>query len=273
MATKVVLVLNGSTQSQENTWAGAAGAAHGFGFTESFYLQTSDVSAIKTLLQTEVAPKRAAILVGSLSVAYARLYISGGGKGILIPLGLPGVFTQTDVANVGLLWQTNNANAPAQSRKWLHGIPDNMVVGGEFSPTQNYRVRLQNYFDTLLTAYFRGNAQTNLIGIQEIASDGTVTFTGNNPFSVGNYITIARTLLDTGRRKGGLFSVASIGPGAAQLKLSSWQYGHSRGGTAYIKTPTFYQIFQNANVSLVRIGTRRVGRPFGLYRGRRSKRA
>ena len=74
MATKVILVFQNSSASAGPTpTIGYSGVAHSTGWTESAWIQTNDVTSITNTLRTGLALKRARLLPGTATLAYARI--------------------------------------------------------------------------------------------------------------------------------------------------------------------------------------------------------
>lgn len=269
MSTKVVMVMNGTTGVDAHDVQQLANP-HGYGFTESFWANTNDIATLHGSLVGNLFPKRAALLPKGASVVAARYYSDTGGRGVLFGLALRGGSYATDLVNCALLAFTRNPVAPVQRRWWIHNVPDNQFGLGEYSPTQAYAAAMANFLGALNPYFYQGISRTGDTAIVSITSGGLVTLGANSPFAVGTQVTVSRTLTGLGRRFGGLFAVASVGPLATQFTLTGWQAGACVGGRAFVKGKTLYQIGGGPGANTGRAGTRRVGRPFDLYRGRRS---
>jgi hypothetical protein len=275
MATKVVLVINGrNALSGSFPAAGYVPQAHAFGATESFYVSLGIGTPLTNLLKNNIGPKRAAILATGTEITAARLYQDGGGRGVVVPLGLPGSGGGSiNQANDALLLSTTDPSANPQRKFWLHFIPDGQVFNGEFQPTGFWATKLLEWMGQMEDkGQWRSIVRGNLTNIVSVSASGLVTFSVNNPFAVGNQIEIRRVLLSNGNRFGGRFAIASVGPLATQVTISGWPNFSGVGGTAFLKSSTLLSMGTGQGLIVERAGTRRVGRPTDLYRGRKSRR-
>lgn len=273
MPWKVVVLFDGRTTGDSPLTAVPSSAAlHSFGFSESYLTSSSSFDNELNYLQNSFAPKRAGILPGSTRIIGARFYQVGGGRAIPIKLNFPGTSGVTGIANKAVLCTSNNANAAVARRWWVHNIPDAQCTGGEFTPSVSYGTRFNQYLDTLAAASWSGIVRASLATIVTIDAAGLVTCSAAHSFAVGQFVTISRTLTENGSLFGGLFRVATVGPLSSQFTLVAWDQGACSGGDAFLKQAQAYVIGLSGRPFIERAGTRRVGRPFGLYRGRSSRR-
>jgi hypothetical protein len=202
------------------------------------------------------------------------LYGATGGKGVIVPMNYSGFPAYvTDILQMALLCSSSNSAALQQRRWFVHCIPDTMVSFGEFNPSTTYRNALSVYLDHMRSWWWLGYTATGTQVIMAIDATGKVITAGAHTFTQGTWVTISRTTLTNGQRKGGRFRVKSTGPLATEFTLEDWQWGAAAGGRVYIKGGQLYQIGAGgAQPAALRIGTRKVGRPFFVYRGRRSRR-
>lgn len=267
---KSVLKFEGNTEaSSSQPSIGLVARSHALGFTESFWWDLATAAGVANRLRTIVAPARARILPQQISLIGATLYSEGTGRGIEVPLDFGGFSVgSTDQVNVAGLVETRHGTAPNQRRWWLHALPDNWVTLGELRIPVAEAVKIRTYFDAISDAFWLGIAQTNLSSILTVSAAGLVTLSAASPFAVGQQLQVNRTLLTSGLKKGGKYFVFSVGPLATQFTLEQWDLGATTGGKIFLPTPTFYNIGNGEGPYLVRAGTKRVGRPFSLYRGR-----
>jgi len=286
MATKVVVEFQGRSALPTGTgagqfWATAANfpslgyetQQHTYGYSESFWRDSSRDAAF-TWTRDTYAPKRAALLPPSSAIVQVRLYDGGSGAGLVKPLIRPGTQQATDLAQVAVLVYSTQTAVPNQRRWWVHNVPDDQVANGEFAPTLPYVGRMQEYLQAMATTHYLSQVPTNIRNIASVTDQGVVNFTANHTYTVGQWILVRRTTqATTGRRVGGSFQVSAIGPGLTQLTLAGWNKGACAGGRTWIPVGTLSLVGSVAAQPLVRRGgTRRVGRPSGLYRGRVSAR-
>jgi hypothetical protein len=159
-------------------------------------------------------------------------------------------------------------------RAVFRAIPDRDVIEGELVEGSGTALGARAFFDTLFRQSFRFRgldlAQPS-VPIITILSDGTVTLGGASAgFAVNDRVKILRTTDDSGDMLSALVTITAI-PSATSVKLGNWIAGPCTGGT--IRKHAFvYPLVDAANCSVGRVITRRVGRPFTAYRGRRSRR-
>jgi hypothetical protein len=276
MSTKVVMLINGTTvRSGPMPDIGFTGTEHQFGCSESFWSDLTIGNALRVKL-LDLAVKRAILLPAECSIVAFRLYNDGTGASQTVPVGQSGIGGTLNTPYDSLLLSTR-ANGTATQRKfWLHCVPDGQITQGEFRPTSTYAGFLATYLGSAgLGGIGNWIAETRSLytRIQTIASDGTINFEANNPFAVEQFITISRAYNRSQQRfYSGRFHVQAAGPGLTQCKVTGWPQIATTGGAAWIPTKTSVSFLNGAGLYAERSGSRRVGRPFLLYRGRVSKR-
>jgi hypothetical protein len=251
---------------------GYSGQPHSFGFTESFWRDSDSIPAARTFVKNTFGPARAGVLPSQGYVRSATLYAAGSGRGIEVPLGYQGTAPSTDQVNVALLMATRHGSAPVQRRWWLHSIPDDWVIGGELQAPLAVSQRIRTYFDAINTCWWLGLVRNNETEIANVTDQGVVTLKVNQPYAVGQFVTVSRTLKTNGKRAGGKFMVSAVGPLLSQFTLALWDKGATTGGRAFVPSYIFYLIGAGDGAFVERAGTRRVGRPGKQYRGRQSAR-
>jgi hypothetical protein len=253
---------------------------HIAGWSEYFYFYTDSVIDLLSALRTGFGglpaylPARAALLPPSGQIVGVRLYQGGAGKGQSYGFSYPGqAGLEQDFPQSALLCKTGPPGVAVSRRFTLRCIPDDVVQGGEFTPSPGYANAVANYFQALYNFTFRAFDPTAATaGIFNISAAGVITTTiAVQPFLVNQIVTITRTL--DGNQLFHKFQgvVTSVGPAQNQFTVSGWTFGACTGGTVSLKSKLHYSM--NPSVSAVsRIVVRKVGRPFEQYRGRRSKR-
>lgn len=269
MATKVILRFNGlTTAAPPQSSIGYVGAQHAFGFSETFWKTAGTPAAIKVFTNNILAAARAQILPSNVKIVDALMYTAGGGRGTIIPIGRSGVQPASDQVNVAALVATRHTTAPAQRRWWVHCLPDNFVIEGELVLSNANAAWFRSYLDAMAATQWLGVVKNDLQSVITITSNGLVTLPGVSPFSVGQLLRVTRTLTADKRRKGAQKFVTAIGPGTNQFTLGDWTLGACTGGTIFRPTYDFYNVGDGDGPFVERAGTKRCGRPFGLYRGR-----
>lgn len=271
MPSKIVMLINGLTEkAPPDPQLGYAGSFHAFGVTESFWLNLTNFATITNRVH-EICLARAGLLPLNCEIVAARVYTDGVGTSRLIPLGYRGDTGVLNLAGDAILCQTQTSGVLFQRKFWIHCVPDEQVQNGEWQPTANYKQRTIAYLNKLIAyAMWYAQARTNQVGIVTVTSAGLVTFGNAHGFNVGDQVRITRVYLSSlGRFYGGTFRVATVGPLSTQLTLNGWPAYNGAGGIAFTKGTQFVGM---TDVDVLRGGIRKVGRPFTVYHGRRSKR-
>lgn len=275
MAIKVIMKFEGLTNESDSSESiGLIGKRHQFGFTESVWQASNDLALCKTNLRNRLAPARALLLPLQVKLAYATLYTATSGRGIDFQLGFNGPSANAGIntANDAMLCETRKATAAVQRKWWVHCLPDGWLQFGELRLTPAQIGLVRAYFDALNDWSWLGLIRNDLQTVKTIDETGLVTLAVNQPFAVGQFVRISRTLNEQGKKKGGNFMVESIGPLLQQFKLKDWTFGPTTGGTVFRPSYDFMDIGADEGPYVNRGGTRRVGRPFEQYRGRQSAR-
>lgn len=244
------------------------------GWTETLYWTSYDSSVQRALGRLAIA--RAALLPRSASIIGLRVQqVDPSGPATSVPLILPGGYPLTasnaDIPQMALL-MTVRADPQTNTRRFrLAAIPDDQVTFGEYDPTPNYRA--------LMTAFLRGLSGWRFRGLDltqpkkplvTIADDGTYTTSQDIALAVGDRVKVYSTVDHEGFKRDGTFLVTT----ATSLrvgKLGGWTFGACTLGSMRKLVP-IYPVIIADNSSIQRTVVRKIGRPFGGYRGRASKR-
>jgi hypothetical protein len=258
---------------------GYAGRSHIGGWTESWFFNSDTLSDAVTACfgpradHDPMCIARARLLGHQATILGVRFYQSGGGKGVFISRTIPGGVHDTDQPQQAILCRTNN---PAQDRArkfTLRGIPDVETVNGEFSPDAAYANAVETYFDSLFDFLFLCKTLNNQTGVFSVDASGIVTLKANTPFALNDLVYLFNAVDSQGKRQHWTNFVTIIGPGPNQFTIKGWPWGACTGGTVGKPTNSYNNAWATGNLpTVVRSVTRKIGRPFELYRGRRSKR-
>lgn len=250
------------------------------GWSESWYHDTNDIGFALDLARNgnftfgPLLPTRASNLAAGCSIVGQRVQvINPRGPSQTFAFGYPGSAADPqDIPQVALLTKVPSIGSPNVRLNVLRGLRDGVVVEGEFKPSTADLVSLANYFDALGAWRFRGRDLTlPAYPIVFITSGGGVQLTVPHALAAGDMIRVMHTMQSGGSQFGGVFKVEAVGPSSSQLSIMNWTGGATTGGTIR-KEAIGYPLVDSNNVSISRIITRRVGRPFVGYRGRRSAR-
>jgi hypothetical protein len=263
---------------------------HIAGWSEYVMWNTDVVGDLLTALQQGASnlpallPARAAMLSQGANIIGVRLYQGGAGKGQSFALSYPGnTAYEGDNPQQALLIKAGNATNGATRRFTIRGVPDNEVQGGEFAPDPGYVNAVNNWMRALANFAFRAIDPASPAGpvfnVAPVAivgpppqTNGLVTMNQNaQPFLVNQIVTINGALDSNGFRRNFRGTISAVGPQQNQFTLLNWPWGATTGGRVSAKNTAVFPI-SYSTLNVARLVTRRVGRPFELYRGRRSRR-
>lgn len=177
----------------------------------------------------------------------------------------------TDLPQVSLLLDAQAAGAPNSSRLTLRGMPDSIMIGGEYQPTPAFAGAVTLFCNSLVGLNFgfvgRDLAQAS-VRVNKIAANVvTVDAIPGTGLAVGDYIRFHRVTDDNGNPVKGAFVVTGIAGNLLTVQ----------GLDATLTTPSgtlrrdLLQMFGFGPITPIRAVVKKVGRPFEQYRGRRSK--
>ena len=163
-------------------------------------------------------------------------------------------------------------NGQNVARHALRALPDECSSRGEYAPDRNFGSYLNAYVLQLQNNAWgmvaRDLAQQTF-SVMSIDAHGVTTTAGNHNVLVNQFIRFHRVKLDDGTTVQGSYLVTAVT--ANTLTLANWPYispKTNQGGLIRRDVLTFLRIgLQTGQVAT----TRKVGRPFEGFRGRRSK--
>jgi hypothetical protein len=252
------------------------------GWSESYY--TENVSFADLLLRVtgtggaanSLCSARAALLPLSAAIVGQRYQeLSPVGPSTTATELFRGVSGQlTDIPQMALLCKVPTSNALKFRRLILRGIPDDIVIQGEYAPTRTFSDALDFFFLILGAFKMRINTTGRPVVVNSISAINVVTLKDIRPAGLlaGMYVTFAGVQPATGRPVGGTFRVDALGGVNNTFTITGWDKGASTGGSMTFVTETFPSLVALGS-SVSRIITRKVGRPFGGYVGRASRRS
>jgi len=252
------------------------------GWSESFYFPGGSIAAANDAVNgrpgvanISLCEYRAGLLPTSAQIIGQRFQevnpvgrsqsfskVWGGGSGFAC-----------DIPQMALLTRIPAAASNNVRMYIIRGIPDQLVVDGEFAPTQAYRNAINRLFVKLsefqMRVVVRGAVPNT---VATIDNNGLVTFTNTRPtVNPGDRITFYNILNAVGDPMTATYVVEKLGDGALQLSIRGWIGSNYHGGTA-VGTSVTYPALTNNGATIGRIIVKKVGRPFVGYRGRASTR-
>jgi hypothetical protein len=217
---------------------------------------------------------RCGILPMSIRVIGIRVQdLNVRGSARILSINKPGLYQAAqDIAQMSLVFRQKSADHANILHTTLRGIPDDQIVAGTFVPKGGFLglmgdwMARQSAFYTIVR-----DIETPTVQIDNIKGDGTVTLLQD---LVGTGGLVAVRVLRTRDSEfigvGGRFLIDDTKPIAArQFTLKDWIAGATKGGNIRLDK-TYAARYKYDGTGTTETSTRKVGRPFGLLRGRRS---
>lgn len=170
-----------------------------------------------------------------------------------------------------LLLRITSAGVPNVGRYTIRGLPDEVMVDGEYDPTPNFSNGLNN-FRAEIALPGRGFVGRNLAGAFAncMGSNGTGMLVSSTAgFAQNDFVRFVDIHGPTGASISGTFQISIVGPGNLLTFVGGAGKDALPGGKIRLDGLSF---LQTSIVTIGRASVRKVGRPFGGYAGRRSKR-
>jgi len=264
---KVDLIFHQSTNFSESTSSPVRTA----GWSEGFYFNGT-ITALQAATD-RLCNIRAAMLTRAASIVGQRFRVVGGGSSVLTKRYPGSLNVRADIPQMALLVSAQSKTTPNVRRWTLRGLPDTRVEEGEFAPTSLITGHLSAYGQELDRGgwLFRGrDLSAGKSEIDSISDAGVVLMVDPLDVDVGDYVRISLTKDENGNTVNGRFRVTAA-PSPGSWTVANWTAGECAGGRAYFDTFDYYGI-NGLSFAVSRVVTRKVGRSFFQYVGRRSNR-
>ena len=242
------------------------------GWSETWYREGSvdDSYAAASL----VCQDRSGFLTTAASMVGIRIQTIGGGSKAF-PKNLPGqIGTDQDIPQMALQCSIDGLGVPNRKYFQLRGLPDSNVINGDFRATRLFTTAFQLFAAQLQTQAFRFRAKpagNAIVKIIDIDLNGNYTLSLPTGAVAGSYLQLLAVRNVGGANVSGTYFVESVAT-ATTGKLKNWVGGVvMEKGKARLST-VFYPLCDGSTLERYRATTRKVGRPFGLYLGRRTSR-
>jgi hypothetical protein len=243
------------------------------GFSETWY-RDGTLPEVVTAADA-VAKRRSGFLTGFAAITGTRIQLIGGGAQVQNGQYVGTYRVNQDIPQMALNCICKGQGVLNKKTFQLRGIPDGNVEGGEFNPTQQFSNNFDTWARSLVSEGMRFKAKDMTqpkVQIVSIANDGTFQLAAPITFNVGSYIDLLRVRTTTGLLVSGTYYV-SVKTDGANGKFLNWP-----GGTVTLNgqartNVTIYPLVDRDTVRYLKITTRKVGRPFDLYAGRRRTRS
>lgn len=251
------------------------------GWSESWYIEdvTSDEAQAYLLGPSPpggvgLCQARAGLLPSSGRIVGSRLQLTGT-KAPSSTYGrtFPGTSGKsTDTPFMALLCATLAVGGVKARRFTLRGIPDVVVTDGEYAPDGTFATALNLFFNQLGNFSFKGqDTAAPSFPINTIDGTGLLTTNAANTIAVNDMVKVTGALDATNVRRSGTYKVTNVMPLTFGVQLQGWPFGLCSGGNVQLASVAFSRV-NRATCEPLRVSSRKVGRPFTGYRGRRSKR-
>lgn len=241
-------------------------------YSETWYVDGSQATAEQAI--DAYAKRRAAFLTNKSRIVAARAQLVGGACK-LFKMNYPGVLgTDGDIPQMALNCTVQGQGVGNKKSFQLRGIPDGNVFDGDFEPNEQFNAAFTQWVSSLNTRQirFRGKDLTaSQIAIVQVTDLGVFSLQAALNFNVGDTVQLIRAHNTIGKNVCGMYYVS------AKTSNQSGTLLNWTGGTVTLKgkmrvSTYIYPLVDSNTVEQQDITTRKVGRPFGLYRGRQTKR-
>jgi len=256
---KVTLCMN------QSTGKGRVG-----GFSETWY---KDGTVQDTVIPVNALWKARQALLSSTCRFIGYRVQEVGGKGTFVVRDDVGLLQDAeDIPQMALNVYVDSATTTARKTFQLRGWADTGVEFGDYKPANSSTQMLAQMNTALVNGLwrFRSKKQNPKVGILSIAANGDFVLTGDLVFVQGSYIDVMRAKNSFGQNVSGRYYV-QIATNARSGKFADWP-GTIVGQSGKARVSEFeYVLIKPQSLTALYITTRRVGRPFGLYRGRATR--
>jgi hypothetical protein len=242
------------------------------GWSESWYFLGSAADARDTMINAGgLCQRRAAMLpTGGIILGQRFQLVDPPGPSVTLARAFPASSGRTsDIPQMALYINCPGVGAGNIKRALHRGVPDVMVTEGEYDPSPTYAAAVLAYISALGLWRFRALDLTEpLIEVVSVTAGGLFTTLTDHGFLTADRVTLKGVISDaTLTAIGGRYKVLSV-PTPTTFTVQGWPAVGATGGGVR-KVVVIYPLVDAANTSPVRATTRKVGRPFDQYRGRR----
>jgi len=256
--------------------ARAVASAHAGGWSEQVWANGTPFNpgngSAWARARARILPREAQI-IGMRQQAYEivgnKLVPGGANTTPLSYPGMNGITINNPQSAINLRMTT--AGAPNVGRYTCRAFPDEFMTNGEFNGLP-IAVGLLEQLIREISKPGIGFIGRNLAGVSSscMGSDGTSMIVANaGAFVVGQMLRFVKIHNGAGESISGVFQIAAL-PGNNKVTFVGGAGKDAvPGGTVRVDSIAF---FQSASGQIGRASVRKVGRPFGGYVGRRSKR-
>lgn len=274
MLTRVSFIFSITTEAADR----ASASPHSGGWSESFWDPAGPTTLpdLNNWMQRRAAmlPKQTQI-IGYRQAQYTivgnRLVPGGTASAKVLFPGRSALDCDLPQVSVQLSLSSNSGNT---SRITLRGIPDDVMVKGEYQPSPSFKTAMTNFCNGLVAGRwgFVGRNLTNPTQrILSISTAGVAKLQGSTGVPDGGFVRLLHVIDTTGKAITGVFRVSPVADGGLTLTLANWPTDRQVGLSGRMR---YDQVsFQGIDVANpARAVVRKIGSPSERYRGRASKR-
>ncbi len=242
------------------------------GWSETWYVNAG-LSAVDGLFQG-FAKDRAAILTRAARIIGFR-YSELGGPTKLSPVSERGVIASyQDIPMSALNCECRNADKSRTKYFQLRGLPDDNSKKGKYAPDAPFQRGWERYVSGIIRnglcflGYDKAKPQ---VAINSVSALGLLKCAAGATFVDNNTVIIRRCRNLAGKKATGRFRIVER-ISDREFLLANWTGGEvGASGTVAVFSPIALPV-GDGTVKYRDVTTRKVGRPFNLYRGRATKR-
>lgn len=244
------------------------------GWSESFYVEAGTAQLALEQVKTPSALRRRLIGTDANIIGYRAQEVTASGNALIEEVLEPAVGGELrDIPQMTLGVQLGTTDG-LKRLFLLRGLPDNIVSRGAYlNSSSTFNGNLNQWMAAIASGNFyvrrilRTNAPTP---IASVSSTGLVTFFTAHALTNGMTIQFLRTRDTAGHLVTGKYRILDA-PTLTTVQLAPWTAGRTvANGTVRKVVYDYFAI--NSAINTKKITTRKVGRPFGAPRGRRSSR-
>ncbi len=238
------------------------------GWSESWYKEGAQEATLTAL--KDLCAVRANCLAGTAQIAGQRVQQLGG-RSISDGLIFPGRQRLTvDIPQMAITANVSNAGSLQKKTFSMRGIPDDAIIGGDFTGAGGLLQAVNGFFAGLANGAWQWQARDTSLGtvqLQSVGVDGTFVLAGDYIFNQGDYLTMVRVKDINGHSIVGNFLVGTK-TDARNGKFFAWPNRVVQLSGKVRKLNFIYPVVAFNSGKIVRSMIRKVGRPLDLYRGR-----
>lgn len=243
------------------------------GWTESYYQDADSISLVRGAFETLCTARARLLPAGARITGQRYQQVNPVGRSATGDRNFPGSSAlEGDIPQMALHFRINGEGVVNARSVDLRGIPDDVVVKGEYRVIVAFQNSLQNFFVTLQGFQFRAlDLSVPTYRIFGVDNTGLFVLEDAAPAIVpGSVIQVLRTLNEAKQQVGGRFLVLTK-PTTTTGTLKNWTFGETRGGRMRINS-YIYPVFERGDKNSALVIDKKIGRPSKGYRGRRSSR-